>query len=112
MSVWTRRRTLAALGAAGLGAALGCRSKDPAAGRTSIRFSGYTGNPALYPLFYNTRASDILIVHINPLYREELPTTSSEIVSRINEVSFNAASASWYPRHRCARVVSPFSSER
>jgi NTE family protein len=52
---------------------------------------GYTGNPALYPLHYRTKASDIVIVHINPLYREELPRTSSEIMSRLNEVSFNAA---------------------
>ena len=52
---------------------------------------GYTGNPALFPLFYRTKAPDIVIVHINPLYRDELPRTSSEIVSRLNEVSFNAA---------------------
>ncbi len=52
---------------------------------------GYMGNPALYPLFYRTASPDILIVHINPLYREELPRTSSEIASRINEISFNAS---------------------
>ncbi len=52
---------------------------------------GYTGNPALYPLFYRTRTPDIVIVHINPLYRAELPKTSSEIMSRLNEVSFNAS---------------------
>ena len=65
---------------------------DPKTGRREAYWDGgYTGNPALYPLFYRTRTPDILIVHINPLYREELPKTSSEIVSRINEVSFNAS---------------------
>jgi NTE family protein len=65
---------------------------DPRTGRREAYWDGgYVGNPALYPLFYNTRSPDILIVHINPLYRENLPTTSSEIISRINEVSFNAS---------------------
>ena len=39
---------------------------------------GYTGNPALYPLFSHTRTPDILIVHINPLYREELQLRAAE----------------------------------
>ena len=65
---------------------------DPKTGRREAYWDGgYTGNPALYPLFYHTRTPDLLIVHINPLYREELPKTASEIVSRINEVSFNAS---------------------
>jgi NTE family protein len=32
---------------------------------------GYTGNPALYPLFYQTESRDLLIIHLNPLYREK-----------------------------------------
>jgi NTE family protein len=65
---------------------------DPRTGRREAYWDGgYTGNPALYPLFYRTKASDIVIVHINPLYREELPKTSSEIATRINEISFNAS---------------------
>lgn len=52
---------------------------------------GYMGNPALYPLFYRTACPDIIIVHINPLHREELPKTAAEISSRINEISFNAS---------------------
>lgn len=50
---------------------------------------GYTGNPALYPLFYQTESSDIVIIHINPLYREEIPTTAPAIMNRLNEVTFN-----------------------
>lgn len=50
---------------------------------------GYTGNPALYPLFYQTDSRDILIIHLNPLYREEIPVTAPAIMNRLNEVSFN-----------------------
>ena len=65
---------------------------DPKTGRREAYWDGgYMGNPALYPLHYHTRAADIVIVHINPLYREELPRTASEIVSRINEITFNAS---------------------
>lgn len=65
---------------------------DPKTGRREAYWDGgYTGNPALYPLFYRTRATDIVIVHINPLYRDELPRTSSEIATRLNEISFNAS---------------------
>ncbi|MFA5592681.1 MAG: patatin-like phospholipase family protein [Micavibrio sp.] len=50
---------------------------------------GYSGNPVLYPLFYNTESSDIILIHLNPLYREEVPTTAPDIMNRLNEVSFN-----------------------
>ncbi len=50
---------------------------------------GYVGNPALYPLFYKTCCDDIMIVHINPLDRDQLPTTAPDIMNRINEISFN-----------------------
>jgi len=50
---------------------------------------GYTGNPALYPLFYQTQSSDIILIHLNPLYREEIPTTAPAIMNRLNEVTFN-----------------------
>ncbi len=65
---------------------------DPRSGRTEAYWDGgYMGNPALYPLFYRTRCTDIVIVHINPIHREDLPHTSQEILNRINEISFNAS---------------------
>lgn len=65
---------------------------DPKTGRREAYWDGgYMGNPALYPLHYHTRSNDIVIVHINPLYREVLPKTASDIVSRINEITFNAS---------------------
>ena len=52
---------------------------------------GYSGNPALYPLIYETRSSDILLVQINPIEHLEIPDTVPEIMDRMNEVNFNAS---------------------
>jgi NTE family protein len=52
---------------------------------------GYTGNPALYPLIYNTETSDILLIKINPLQRAEKPTRSMDILDRLSEITFNAS---------------------
>ena len=52
---------------------------------------GYMGNPVLFPFFYEAESSDILIVHVNPIERDEVPTTSPEIMNRINEISFNSS---------------------
>jgi len=51
---------------------------------------GYSGNPALWPLIYNTDALDLLLVKINPLVREGTPDTPDEIADRVNEITFNA----------------------
>ncbi|WP_138934092.1 patatin-like phospholipase family protein [Roseovarius arcticus] len=52
---------------------------------------GYTGNPALYPLFEADLPSDIVIVNINPLERPDVPRQPQEIQNRINEISFNSS---------------------
>lgn len=52
---------------------------------------GYMGNPALWPLFYNAKSRDILIVHINPITREDIPKEAYTIENRINEITFNTA---------------------
>ena len=51
---------------------------------------GYSGNPALWPLIYNTRSMDIVLVKINPLQRLGTPDTAAEIADRVNEITFNA----------------------
>jgi NTE family protein len=50
---------------------------------------GYMGNPALFPLFYETMTDDILLVQINPLERRQTPRTAREIHNRLNEITFN-----------------------
>ncbi|MBN9080166.1 MAG: patatin [Rhizobiales bacterium 62-17] len=52
---------------------------------------GYMGNPALFPLFYNTQSPDIIIVQINPIERMVTPKTSRDIQNRLNEITFNGA---------------------
>jgi len=52
---------------------------------------GYMGNPAIYPLVYHCDAADVMVVHINPIMRKELPVTAGEILNRINEISFNSS---------------------
>ena len=52
---------------------------------------GYTGNPALFPLFEPGLPEDVVIVNINPLRREEVPTDARGILNRINEISFNSS---------------------
>ena len=51
---------------------------------------GYTGNPALNPLYLRTSATDVIIVGINPLFREAVPRSARAIINRINEISFNS----------------------
>lgn len=52
---------------------------------------GYTGNPALFPLFAPDLPGDIVIVNINPLERDETPRDARDILNRINEISFNSS---------------------
>lgn len=52
---------------------------------------GYMGNPALFPLFYKTDTRDLMILHINPIDRDETPKTAHDIMNRVNEVTFNSS---------------------
>jgi NTE family protein len=52
---------------------------------------GFSGNPALHPLIYRCQASDVVLVQINPLARNDVPTLAPDIMDRINELTFNAS---------------------
>jgi NTE family protein len=54
---------------------------------------GYTGNPPLFPLLRGRYSPDVLVVQINPLMRRATPTTSKDILHRINEITFNSSLA-------------------
>lgn len=60
-------------------------------GTDSYWDGGYTGNPALFPLYEPSLPDDVVIVSINPLYRDAVPDTPLEIQNRINEISFNSS---------------------
>ena len=52
---------------------------------------GFTGNPALWPLFEHCESDDVVLVQINPIRRPGAPTTARDIINRVNEITFNAA---------------------
>jgi NTE family protein len=52
---------------------------------------GYSGNPAIHPLVYACQSRDMLLVQINPIRRNTLPTSAADILDRLNEITFNSA---------------------
>ncbi len=52
---------------------------------------GYLGNPAISPLIHECGSSDIMIVRINPMNRDDVPVSARDILNRMNEMSFNSS---------------------
>jgi NTE family protein len=52
---------------------------------------GYSVNPPLTPLIDACATRDLLLVQINPLRRDRAPQTATEILDRVNELTFNAS---------------------
>ena len=51
---------------------------------------GYAGNPTITPLVRESDAHDTILVQINPRERPATPRSASEILNRLNEISFNS----------------------
>jgi NTE family protein len=51
---------------------------------------GYAGNPTITPLVRESDAHDTILVQINPRERKNTPRSASEILNRVNEISFNS----------------------
>ena len=52
---------------------------------------GFMGNPAIFPVIYACESCDVLLVHLTPTERAELPTNSRAILNRMQEISFNSS---------------------
>lgn len=66
--------------------------EDRKTGKTEAFWDGgYSGNPALFPLFEPSLPDDIIVVNINPLERPDVPLAATDILNRINEISFNSS---------------------
>lgn len=52
---------------------------------------GYMGNPVLFPFYEGKDADDIVILQINPVFREGVPRSAREIQNRVNEITFNSS---------------------
>lgn len=50
----------------------------------------YSANPAVFPLFYECRASDVLLVLLSPLRHASTPSSREEIEQRSKELAFSA----------------------
>jgi NTE family protein len=52
---------------------------------------GYMGNPPIFPIIYNCRSADVLLIMINPIQTKQVPQTAQAILDRINTLSFNSS---------------------
>jgi NTE family protein len=60
-------------------------------GGTPYWDGGFSGNPPLWPLFFETDCQDAVIVEIDPIERKGTPRTAAEISNRMNEITFNTS---------------------
>lgn len=83
---------------------------------------GFSANPAIYPLLYECRTPDILLVLLNPLMTSAAPRHADEIADRTTELGFSTTflremrmitharayideAAGWMPRGRLERKL-------
>lgn len=52
---------------------------------------GYMGNPPIFPLIYECQSPDVILVMVNPIEIDEVPTRGQAILDRINTLSFNSS---------------------
>ena len=51
---------------------------------------GYAGNPTITPLVRESDAQDTILVQINPRERPGIPRKASDVLNRLNEISYNS----------------------
>lgn len=52
---------------------------------------GFTGNPPVYPLIFEAKCPDIMLVLVQALERKDTPKSAESIRNRVRELSFNSA---------------------
>jgi NTE family protein len=52
---------------------------------------GFTGNPPVFPLVFDSEVADIMVIVVQPLSRPGTPTTAEEIRGRMQELGFSSA---------------------
>ena len=52
---------------------------------------GYMGNPPIFPIITNSSVKDIVLIKINSININSVPTTARDIADRVNEISFNSS---------------------
>jgi NTE family protein len=51
---------------------------------------GYAANPAVFPLFYECRSRDTMLVLLSPLQHRSRPSSAQDIQARVMEIAFSA----------------------
>mgnify|MGYP005991488755 CR=1 FL=1 len=51
---------------------------------------GFSGNPAVYPLIFDCDAKDIMLVLLQPMQLDSVPTSSQAINQRVTELGFQS----------------------
>jgi NTE family protein len=52
---------------------------------------GFRGNPPIWPFIYNSESPDVVMVEVDPPFREGVPRSNAEIADRLNEITFGGA---------------------
>ncbi|MDR2723581.1 MAG: patatin-like phospholipase family protein [Holosporaceae bacterium] len=50
---------------------------------------GYIANPAIFPLIYNCKARDIILIQLTKTHVAEIPHTATAITDRLKEITYN-----------------------
>ncbi len=52
---------------------------------------GFRGNPPIWPFIYNSESRDVILVEVDPPFRDGVPSSNAEIADRLNEITFGGA---------------------
>jgi NTE family protein len=52
---------------------------------------GFRGNPPIWPFIHNSESADVVIVEVDPPFRDGVPRSNAEIADRLNEITFGGA---------------------
>jgi NTE family protein len=52
---------------------------------------GYIGNPAMFPLFEQTQCTDLMLIQIDSIDYNKVPTRMPDIIDRATDISFNSS---------------------
>ena len=58
--------------------------------KTTIGMVDFSGNPVLYPLIFDCKSNDIVVVMIQPLESHSVPKTADDIKEKISEITFTS----------------------
>jgi NTE family protein len=52
---------------------------------------GFRGNPPIWPFVYESESRDVVLVEVDPPFRDGIPRSNAEVADRLNEITFTGA---------------------